>query len=150
MNTEDAVVNIDTVEQFTLYCLDRSAEALAQLCEQSRTCGRALAEDRLAAGLAALKEVAEKLHDFDVFENEVCTLFGTERADLGDDRGSLQAGMDQFHSVQQQLLVSLEQNDRERLVRVLAEDLPAVLGRLCELLPVVRTEIDEKYVQTTR
>ena len=67
MTTE--TTNIQSIEEYSLFALDRSTDGLDSLCADSRRCGQAinLNDTKVFSQISAL---AVNLHDFDIFQNK--------------------------------------------------------------------------------
>ncbi|MBI3985860.1 MAG: hypothetical protein HY343_02995 [Lentisphaerae bacterium] len=146
MNTDSTVSDINTFEELTLHALDRTAQGLKELCEQSRACANAL-EANLAGSGPAIASLAQNLHDFDVFEFELITMFQLDRDSLGDAGGNLKSVQDAFHDNLNALSEKITTGDWNGLALILRTDLPNSLQRYQELIPIIREHIYVEYVQ---
>ncbi len=146
MNTTGETLQIDSIEQLTLFALDRSQEGLTSLQQDCRRCADLL--DINAAGTTAdLTQAAEHLAGFRVFEADVVTFFGIDSAVIADPRGSLQDAERQYGEALDRLLALLGAGEFIRLADLLRNDLPAILARFQELLPRVRDYVDVQYIE---
>ncbi len=147
MNPTASHLNIESIEEFTLFALERSIEGLQQLITDSTQCAEAIRQNPQTA-MPRLSTLAVNLRDFDVFERDIGSLFGMDGTLLCDDRGSLQETEEQFRAVLDRLLIHLGNQEFDHLSRLLDQELPAVLSRFQDLLPILREFIDVQYIQT--
>ncbi len=147
MIAEQASTNIDTIEELSLFSLDQSQRGIDTLLEETAACGAALASDKARAGLDHLSRLVEDLHAFDLFENDLCSLFNLDRETFGDSKGSLESNAALFRETLNNISTTLEQNDMQSLGRLLNNQLSESLLRFKELLPLLRNHIDKEYVQ---
>lgn len=148
MNSTHATLNIESIEEYTLFALDRSQEGLCALQEDCRHCAEALIS-RSPDALSRLSTLACNLRDFDVFQKDILSFFEIDPAGIQDTRGHLLAAEGDFRRLLDEFAVSLEAQDFQRIASVLNTDLPAVLHRFAELFPVLRDYIDVQYLGTT-
>lgn len=148
MNSTVATMNIDTIEEYTLFALDRSQEGIDTLREDCRQCGEALAAGRPEA-FTQLATLAGNLRDFNVFQKDIVSFFSVNSNDIRDARGGLQEAEDILQQLLDEFAVALESQDFTRLAAILREDLPGALLRFAELFPLLRNYIDVQYLGTT-
>jgi len=143
MNTE--TVEINTVEELTIHALDHTDEGIESLAEDTRRCGRALTEQDPSA-FQLLSELATNLREFDVFEHQLCDLFGIDRDAIKTPEGTLRDNKDEFKLQLSMLLEKLENADLNGLARILNEDLSKTLTRFKSFIPLLRNHIQNEYV----
>jgi hypothetical protein len=148
MNSTNAIKNIESIEEFTLFALDRSMEGLQQLAEEGRRCATAL-KARSPDSFSLLSALAVNLRDFNVFENDIISLYEIDRSTLNDGQGSLLTTEEHFQEILNRLATYLDQNDMDLLAHLLDSELPEVLNRFQALLPMLRDYVDVQYIQTT-
>lgn len=137
---------IQSIEELTLYALDRSAEGIAQLSEACRQCGAAL-ELNPQDGLSKLAVLAETLNDFDQFQQNLMSFFLIDKEQFRDLQGSLTEAEAALHATLNGLPAQMERGDYVGLAQTLAEALPAALARFHTILPHVKDFIHAEYVQ---
>ena len=147
MNTPAASKNIESIEEFTLFALDRSTEGLQQLADDSRRCA-GLLKIRSPEAFGQLSTLAVNLRDFDVFEQDIGSLFEIDRSLFADGQGSLQSVEENFRAILDRLVTYLDQNHLDALVELLDVELPRVLDRFHSLLPLLRDSVDVQYIQS--
>ncbi len=144
-NSENNVVNINSIEELTLHSIGRSLEGLELLRRQSIKCGEELVEDP-AKGLESFREFTKNLRDFCVFENDICSFFMIDRTQIRDIKGDLEAVENKMNKIMGALGESLSNNDLANLADLLRIDLPYVLDRFQDLLPALSNYIENEYV----
>ncbi len=147
MIAEETSRNIDTIEEFSLFSLDQSQRGLDLLLDETAACGAALTGENASDGLEKLYNLVQALHDFDLFENELCSLFNLDRKSFEDSRGTLESNVNLFHKALNDIGSKLEQNDMKSLGGLVTKELSKSLARFKDLLPLIRKHIDKEYVQ---
>jgi hypothetical protein len=147
MNSQNDVLNIQSIEELTLHSLDRSLEGIELLRRDSIHCGESLLATP-AAAFASLSELAKNLHTFSVFEGDICSLFQVDTARIRDAKGTLLSVESGFRSLLDMLASQLALSDFSGLSHLLRIELPSVLDRFQDLVPILRNYIDNEYVQT--
>ncbi|HBA83828.1 MAG TPA: hypothetical protein DCZ95_07025 [Verrucomicrobia bacterium] len=147
MNPAPSSKNIESIEEFTLYALDRSIEGLQQLVDDCKKCAGAL-HARSPEAFGLLSPLAVNLRDFDVFENDMVSLFEIDRSLMSDAQGSLLEVEANFRATLDRLADHLGQNDMTQLSQLLETELPGVLTRFQVLLPMLRDYVDVQYIRT--
>ena len=145
MNTENAVMNVDSIEELTLHSLDRSLEGLEQLRRDSLRCGNMLLENP-PEGLSLLSGLASNLHTFYVFEGDVCSLFQIDGERMRDHKGNLKSVETRFNAVLNDMTAKLSANDLSGLADLLRIDLPQLMDRFQDLLPRLKDYIYDEYL----
>jgi hypothetical protein len=138
-------IHIETIEELTLYSLDRSIEGLEKLRRESIYCGEGFLAHS-ADVLSRFSEFVKRMHDFYVFENDVRSLFEINGELIRDNKGHLktiEAGLD---DVMKRITVTLDGNDMIGLSDLLRIDIPILLERFQDLLPALRNYIENEYV----
>jgi hypothetical protein len=150
MIAEDHVQNIETLEAFTLYSLDRSQEGLATLVRETRRCGKALQGglQALPGELTRIKTLAGQLHDFNVFELNLSCLFQLDRARFADDNGSFETATTNFRQALEEFKTRMAFNDLAGSGRVLSENIGGALARIQALIPLIRDWINREFGET--
>ncbi|MFH0878194.1 MAG: hypothetical protein V2A34_00635 [Lentisphaerota bacterium] len=148
MNSTSATLNIESIEEYTLFALDRSQEGLNKLREDCRRCAEALST-RSAEAFSRLSALAGNLYDFDVFQKDIVSFFEIDPANIGDERGTLKGAEDNFRSRLDELAVLLEGSDFKGLADLLTFALPSALDRFSDMFPLLRNYIDVQYLSTT-
>ena len=149
MKPAEDTLNINSIEELTLYSLDRSLEGLEQLRNECIHCGEALLKN-LGDGLSQIMNVAQNLHTFCVFEGDIRSLFQIDTDRIRDSKGTLKNIEKKFNSALATLVTRLESHDFIGLADLLKIDLPMHIDRFQDLMPSLRNYIDNTYVQTLR
>ncbi len=147
MIAEDNVREVGTFEEYTLFSLDQSLDGLHAMTREARYCGDALRKG--APEIPKIKALAEHLHQFNMFENNVSAVFGVDRAACADAQGSFESAMTAYRKGLEDFGNSLERGDVAEAGRVLAEEIAASLARIGTLLPSVRDSIAREYGDTS-
>ena len=137
---------IESIEELTLFSLDQSHEGLESLINGARQCGTELRMNG-SQGMQILHPLVIALHDFDVFENNLCALFQIDRKEIHDRNGNLASVTAAFRGNLATIEEMLQQKDFTGLALLLFTRLPATLERFQSMLPLLRRYIDEQYVQ---
>ena len=147
MIADNNVQNIETLEAFTLYSLDRSQEGLETLVRETRQCGGALQGGlkALPDELARIKALAQQLHDFNVFELNLSCLFQLDRGQFSDENGTFETAMASFREALEDFKVCLAHNDLPSAGLVLNKGVGGSLKRIGALIPLVRDWIDQEF-----
>ena len=146
MKSQNDVLNIQSIEELTLHSLDRSLEGIELLRRDSIHCGELLLTNPVEA-LGSLSALAGNLHTFSVFEGDICSLFQVDTARIRDVKGSLHSVESGFRSLLDMLTSQLNLSDFAGLSHLLRIELPSVLDRFQDLVPILRNYIDNEYVQ---
>ena len=141
----DGVMNIDTIEDLTLYSLDRSLEGLEKLRRDSLLCGDSCLAGS-SEGLSSLPEFATKLRDFCLFEQEIKSLFQVDTQQIRDGKGHLELVESGLDKAMQALVERLDKQDLVGVSDLLRRDIPKLLDRFQDLLPALRNHIENEYV----
>lgn len=148
MNGQVQQTDIQSIEEFTVYSLDRSAEGLDGLIAECRRCGEAMIAEPIMAMMTYLPALAEQLHAFQSFEVSVSSLFQLEPELIADEQGSLKDVEDRLEALVHGLTERLFDSEYGVVSEMLRCDVPHVLARYQALLPVLRHYIDVEYMQT--
>ena len=148
MKPESETIEINTFEELTIHSLERTQEGLAQLSEDCKQCAQSFTEDS-SLGMDRLSLLATHLHDFDVFESELCSVFNIDTAQMQDAEGSLKSVEDLFRTHLSELTVSLKEYNLKALIGILGSEIPLQLERFKALLPLVKEHIHEQYMPAT-
>lgn len=144
MTTETS--DIKSVEEYSIYALERTAEGLETLCDDSRACGQAISTGDLQA-IPKVSSLAVSLHDFDIFQNELCTFLMLNTEDISDEIGSLAETQRKFKDTLDEMATRIGAGNISHLAELLKDDLPDVLTRFKKLLPQLRDFIKNEYLQ---
>jgi len=144
MDSKD-VVEIDTLEEFTTHCLDRSLEGLETLRRDCIRCGETLLENQ-AKGFTQLPSLCEGLNDFYVFEGDVRTMFMLDTEQLRDRCGTLKETEDLFEKSLNEMPAMLESQALPDLSKHLKITLPGIIDRFQDLIPALRNFIEDEYI----
>lgn len=147
MIAKATTTEIESIEELTIFSLDHSHEGLESLINGSRQCGTDLRING-TQGMEILLPLVNALHDFDSFENDLCSLFQIDRKEISDGTSNLESITGAFHSNLKSIEEMLEKKDISGLALLLFTRLPSTLGKFQGMLPLLRNYIDEKYVQT--
>lgn len=145
MKNHADTVEINSFEDLTIHALDHTSAGLETLEADTRRCGKALAEQD-PAGLRMLAELVTNLKEFDVFEHELCDLFGIDRANIRCGDGSLSASKEEFQIHLHSLLEKLERSDIDGVAKMLSTELAETLSNFKQFIPLLRTHIRDEYM----
>ncbi len=148
MTGQANVTDVQSIEEFTVYSLDRSSEGLDALIAECRRCGEAMIGAPIEAMMTYLPPVAEQLHAFQSFEISVSSLFQLEPELIADEKGSLKDMETNLNELLHQLTEMLLASDYGAVSEMLRCDVPQILARYQTLLPILRHYIDVEYMQT--
>ena len=147
MIADNTAQDIHSIEELTIVSLDKSQEGLDDLLNDVHKCAEALKSEPTKESIQSLSLLAEHLHDFDIFEHDVCSLFEIDRSQFKDSKGSLESNAERFRSALNEFSAKLEKGDFEALSILFSHDLSDSLARFKELMPLVKTYVEEEYVQ---
>lgn len=142
---EDNVIEIDTLEELTTHCLDRSLEGLEDLRRESIRCGSALMENRIE-GIKQLTSLCQYLRDFYVFEGDVRSVFMLETENMRDRLGTLRETEEQFEEFLNSMPLMLGDESIGSLAHHLQTTLPGIIDRFQDLLPSLKNYIEDEYI----
>jgi len=145
MNTQEDVIEINTLEEFTTHCLDRSLEGLEELRRDSIHCGDTLLENQ-PKGLTQFATLCETLRDFYVFEGDIRSIFLLDTDQLCDRRGSLKETETQFEELLNAMPALLTETEVPVLAQHLKTTLPGIIDRFQDLLPTLKNYIEDEYI----
>jgi hypothetical protein len=146
MKLQNDVLNIQSIEELTLHSLDRSLEGIELLRRDSIHCSEMLLSTP-AEAIGSLSALAGNLYTFSVFEGDICSLFQVDTAKIRDAKGTLHSVETAFRSLLDMLASQLGLSDFTGLSHLLRMELPSVLDRFQDLVPILRNYIDNEYVQ---
>lgn len=142
---EKAVTEINTVEEYSLYSLDRSLEGLDYLEEDAIACCRGIEEGRMESAFRQLANLTSQLHSFDVFENEMISLFLIDTSIISDSQGNLKQAEVSFRQSLVTLGSLIETNRLNAVPTLLRDSLVPALSRFRNLLPLLKDYISTEY-----
>ena len=145
MSTKETALTINSIEELTIHSLDRSLEGLEILRRESMKCGEGLLSNP-QEGLALFGSLASNLHTFCVFEGDICSLFEIDGDRIRDNKGSLKSVEGRFRRVLDEIATRLGANDLPGLSDQLRIDLPQLLDRFQDLLPILKDYINDEYL----
>ena len=138
--------NVDTIEDYTLYCLDRSTEGIDMLADDARACSDAIDASQFEMARRIFLSLVSNLQSLDKFEYQLCSLFQIDTGTLSDREGSLDTTERAFRATLLDMGSRLETGDLPGLSIVLRKRLTPILARFRNLLPLLKTHIAENYV----
>lgn len=144
--TETMMKDIGSIEEFTVFALERSLEGVRQLREQCAQCADLLLR-RDPRAVAEIAGLASNLRDFHVFESDIVNFFQIAPQGIRDVAGDLEETESNFQQCMNEMLNCLAHQDLQALRELLSHSLPEVLGRFEALLPSLREYIDAEYLQ---
>lgn len=131
-----------SIEELTIYSLDESQAGLDVLMENVKNCATAFGDHNTwREGIRKLGALVETLHDFDVFEYSLCSIFNVDRRQYGDAKGNLESAASEFRATLVALNTELEQRNFKKLSDLLGNDLAGSLARFKELMPLLKMEL---------
>ncbi len=139
------VTEIETLEEFTTHCLDRSLEGLETLRRDCIRCGDTLQKNKVK-GFTQLPALCEGLRDFYVFEGDVRSMFMLDTEQLCDRIGTLKETEDHFEESLNQMPEMLESQTLTELTKHLKVTLPGIIDRFQDLIPALRNFIEDEYI----
>ncbi len=145
MTKKDDVTSVDSIEEYTVYTLDRSLEGLEDLRRDSIRCG----EKMTASPFSAIEEfrgLCQNLRNFFVFEADIRNLFMLDTEQLRDRSGSLKTVEDDFERLLQEFPQLMFTNDFPGLAERLRVTLPGVIDRFQDLIPALKNHIEDEYI----
>jgi len=150
MIAETASTDIESIEELTLFSLDRSQDGLRDLIQASGHCADLLRNGASSDGIRHLAELADQLHALEVFEHNVSSLFRIDRSRIRDRNGDLGSATHRFRESLHRLSDCLAAQEITQANTILADGICASLVRFMELFPVLREYIDREYAMTMR
>ena len=145
MNTKEEVIEINTLEEFTTHCLDRSLQGLEELRRDSIHCGDMLLVNQ-PKGLTQFATLCETLRDFYVFEGDIRTMFMLDTDQLRDRQGSLKETETRFEDLLNSMPAMLTEASVPSLANHLQTTLPGIIDRFQDLLPTLKNFIEDEYI----
>ena len=142
-----ATPQFSSIEELTIYSLEHSQEGLESLIRGSRKCSLTLSSDQRKA-MSELLPLTNALHNFNIFQNDICSLFKLDRTLIADANGNLEAATTEFLADLDSMEKLLQKKDIKALSTLLLSKIPATLDRFTALLPLVSTYISREYVQS--
>ena len=130
---------INKLKKDTLAGLDQSQEALEELRKDCSDAAILLVSD-LVSGAPVVAEVAQLVHDFLIFEQDIVQIFDIDPAGVGDSDT-----LERVERDMQMLLASFDEKmeamDIIGVAELLQKPMPAILLRFQKLLPVMRKQV---------
>ncbi len=145
MMEHEESVEIDTLEEFTTHCLDRSLEGLESLRRDCIRCGNSLTDMKMQ-DFTQLASLCEGLRDFYVFESDVRSMFMLDTEQLRDRRGTLKETEDQFEDSLNRMPNMMGEESLPDLTTHLKVTLPGIIDRFQDLIPALRNFIEDEYI----
>ncbi len=141
---------VNSIEEFTLFSIDRSAAGIDTLLKDAENCSSLITQDNQKETLNRLSRLTQNLHDFSIFQHDVCSLFEIDNTKIKYGRSSLAAIEQKFRTSLTNLGVKVENRDLGGIQTVLIKELTPALKKMKSVMPVLRNYIDETYLQEER
>ncbi len=139
--TQVAEQTVSTLEEYGVYCLNRSAAGLKSLTWLARECGQHFEDGEDAKALEQFSQIANGIHGFNVFEYRLVADLLIEREKLvlaGRTYADAVAGL---RALLPTLVDCLECSDTDKLRSLISDDLPEQLNNVIAFLPVLSESI---------
>jgi hypothetical protein len=143
---ESAKREILTIEDYTLFSLERSRDGLAMLAADAEACASAFTAEPGEYANRSLLGLMRHLRDFEVFEFEMRSILKLNSDAIRDDRGSLAEAEEDFRRSCNLVADALDRGNTEAIVSALRNGIVPAVGRVRELLPEVSRLVFDKYV----
>jgi len=144
--TSPATQTINSIEELTMFSIDRTLDGLDALSLDCQRCATAV-ENNPAGSVSQLTTLAVNIHDFDIFQTNLSSFFFIDSDVIGDFKGTLKIAEDEFHETLNEMAVLLSAGNMTGLIRLLKDDIPDRLARFRELFPLLRDHIHDEYLQ---
>lgn len=131
---------IEKLKFDTLAGLDESTAALESLRKDCFDSASLLATD-LAQGAPAVVNVAELVHDFLIFEQDVVQIFDIDPVGVVGESDTLERVEKDMHLLLASFDEKMEAMDVVGVAELMMRPMPAILLRFQKLLPVMRNQI---------
>jgi len=138
---------ITTVEEFTIFGIERSVAGIAALIEDAGSCSALLEQNNRTESLNRLAKLTQNLHDFSVFENDACSLLEIDNTKIKHGRSTLNIIEQQFRLSLDNLGSKIESKDLNAIRSVLMKEVTPALKKMKQIMPVLSNYIDKTYVQ---
>jgi hypothetical protein len=143
---DKATTNITSVEELSVYSLDRSIEGISYMEEDAASCCTAIEQNSLHNAYRQLITLTSQLHSFDTFEKELSSLFQIDTGIITDSAGNLQGVESSFRSALSKLGDMIENSRYADIPCMLKKELLPALRRFRELIPLIRDHIQTEYM----
>jgi hypothetical protein len=134
-----------TIEESTLYALGETEQGLEVLADNARNCAQAFKDHRLQEGIEKLGHLVETLHDFDVFEYSMCSVFNVDRHSYTNANSNLEDIASKFRNALILLNTELSSQNFIGLSELLNNDLAESLDRYREFIPMLENELYKQH-----
>lgn len=148
MKNEKVDNEVEKLKAMTVKSLTQSIRDLEQLSTECRECGKILHKKQDSPTFTRVAAMAEHLHEFNVFQSHICSMFQTDTSSLKDDKGSLTETRIKFSYLMNLFLDKLDKNDIPSAANLLEVDIADTLTRYRELLPTLTNYIENDYAVT--
>jgi hypothetical protein len=143
---EPAKHDIQTIEDYTLFSLERSRDGLAMLAADAEACASALTAETGEYANRSLMGLMHHLRDFEVFEFEMRSMLQLDSTTIRDDHGSLAEAEEGLRRSCNRVVDALDRGDTKAIVSALRNGIVPAVGRVRDLLPEVSRLVFDKYV----
>jgi hypothetical protein len=134
---QTAEQTVTTLEEYAVYCLDRSAAGLKSLAWIARECAECFEEGREVEALERFSQIANGIHGFNVFEARLVDDLMINREQLVLDGRTYADVVASLRALLPALVDCLESADTESLQAMVAIELPSHLNGVAAFLPVL-------------
>lgn len=128
---------IEALKTESLEGLDQSSQALEKLRGECRQSADLLVGD-LISGAVRVSEVAESIHDFLTFEQEIVDLFNVDAAQIVEESDSLERVEKDMYALLASFDEKMEAMDVIGVAELLRNPVPDLLLRFEKMLPALR------------
>lgn len=142
-----STTSIGSVEQYTIFCLNRSVEGLDSLREDCLECAHAFRAGRSETARRLLKLLVDHLHSFDCFRMDFSRLFQLPESLSGenDSFGDLSTA---WRTALDGLLKAMETGSTSSIADALSTSMAPVMERYRRFLPVITRYVESEYANT--
>jgi len=141
VKTEEGIEDQCSIEELTLNSLDASRQPLIQLKSACSECADSIESGNIQSAINEYREITQQLHDFDVFQAEICAIFNVDRSAIKDNKGNLLSLNDEFHNIQGKLLEMLKNNDLNGTAEILRGRIQETLSRFIEIMNPLKQHV---------
>jgi hypothetical protein len=134
--TQTAEQTVSTLEEYAVYCLDRTAAGLKSLAWIARECGQCFEDGRDDEALERFSQIANGIHGFNVFECSLVKDLMIDREQLVLDGRTYADAVTHLRELLPALVDCLESSDTETLHSLVGSELPSQLNAVAAFLPV--------------
>ena len=138
MIRNETTTQLDSIEELTLHSLSCTLPGLEELIQESHDCAAEL-EKGSSEGLRRFSDLAEKLHDFDVFRGDIMSLFNIDPKVIGDASGDMQECEWRLRSSLDAMPQLLDQRDVRGLAALLQMETTDLTSNAPEILVLPAT-----------